>query len=206
MPRFEIDSTILGSINRTGEVHTHTYSSVCQILVCCSFNRSVFVSFGDDGVLRSIGRCDQFAGDCGCFAVLEKRGDKMRLERPCHMGRASFLLSASAAINWGHLAAVADDKAQVGTAAATVTERVRLEFVEQINAEESRMLPITVGLFGKDAPQVGPVALSLCLATGRRRRPGRRVGSWGAALTSRLYTPNLCCPPGCGCLQVRMYW
>ena len=38
------------------------------------------------------------------------------------------------------------------TAAATITDKVRLEFIEQVSAQESRTLPMVIGLFGKDAP------------------------------------------------------
>ena len=44
-------------------------------------------------------------------------------------------------------------QANAASADAAVTDRVLLEFVQQVSAEESMMLPIEVGLFGKDAPQ-----------------------------------------------------
>lgn len=38
------------------------------------------------------------------------------------------------------------------TASAKVTDRVLLEFVQQLSAEDSQTLPLTIGLFGSDAP------------------------------------------------------
>ena len=38
------------------------------------------------------------------------------------------------------------------TASAKVTDRVLLEFVQQVSAEESQTLPLTIGLFGSEAP------------------------------------------------------
>ena len=38
------------------------------------------------------------------------------------------------------------------TASAEVTDKARLEFIEQVSAQESRTLPMVIGLFGKDAP------------------------------------------------------
>jgi cyclophilin family peptidyl-prolyl cis-trans isomerase len=53
--------------------------------------------------------------------------------------------------------------AAAATAAeAVVTDRVRLEFVEQVNAEERRVLPLTIGLFGNDAPQAVTAFRAAC--------------------------------------------
>ena len=46
--------------------------------------------------------------------------------------------------------------------AATVTDKIRLEFVQQVSAEESKMLPMTIGLYGKDAPQAVSAFKALC--------------------------------------------
>ena len=48
------------------------------------------------------------------------------------------------------------------TAEAIVTDRVRLEFVEQVSAQESRTLPMTIGLFGKEAPDAVAIFRAAC--------------------------------------------
>ena len=45
---------------------------------------------------------------------------------------------------------------------AAITAKVRLEFVEQVSAEEKRMLPMVIGLFGKDAPEAVANFKQLC--------------------------------------------
>ena len=50
----------------------------------------------------------------------------------------------------------------LATADAKVTSQVRLEFVEQISAEEQRILPVVIGLFGKDAPSAVSSFEKLC--------------------------------------------
>ena len=63
-------------------------------------------------------------------------------------GAASLLLPSSARA--------------AGSAEAAVTSKVRLEFVEQVNAEESRSLTVVIGLFGNDAPAAVAAFTALC--------------------------------------------
>lgn len=86
---------------------------------------------------------------------------------PC-TDRRSLLSSATAAaagaaLPHATLLAFAADAPATGTAAARVTSKVRLEFVQQVSAEESLVLPLTIGLFGNDAPQ----SVAAFLATAR---------------------------------------
>ena len=50
-------------------------------------------------------------------------------------------------------------------ASGEVTDRVRLEFVQQVSPEVTRVLPLTFGLYGADAPQSVAVFKSLCAGT-----------------------------------------
>ena len=73
------------------------------------------------------------------------------------------------ALHWRTAAAAAEEttlllQARSASAAdtAVITAKVRLEFVEQVSAEEKRMLPVTIGLFGKDAPEAVKIFTALC--------------------------------------------
>ena len=73
------------------------------------------------------------------------------------------------ALHWRTAAAAAEEttlllQARSASAAdtAVITAKVRLEFVEQVSAEEKRMLPVTIGLFGKDAPEAVKIFKQLC--------------------------------------------
>ena len=55
--------------------------------------------------------------------------------------------------------------AATSSATAQVTAKVRLEFVEQVSAEEQRVLPCVIGLFGKDAPTAVRTFRQLCAGT-----------------------------------------
>ena len=57
---------------------------------------------------------------------------------------------------------VADSGGRTGSSSAVVTSKVQLKFVEQVSAEESRVLPIVIGLFGNDAPKATSVFAQLC--------------------------------------------
>ena len=50
-------------------------------------------------------------------------------------------------------------------ASGEVTDRVRLEFVQQVSPEVTRVLPLTFGLYGADAPQSVAIFKSLCAGT-----------------------------------------
>ena len=80
----------------------------------------------------------------------------------CVTRRRTLCLAGAAA-----LSTAASNPARVNadtatTAAATITDKVRLEFVQQVSAEESLSLPITIGLFGKDAPQAVSAFKATC--------------------------------------------
>lgn len=81
----------------------------------------------------------------------------------CARPRVS-LCSRRAAICTGVLA-VAPLSASADTSSATVTDRVRLEFVQQISAEEQRLFVVNVGLFGADAPNAAEAFKQLAAGT-----------------------------------------
>ena len=87
---------------------------------------------------------------------------------PCHSRRNAMCFIGASAFGavLPALPVVASE-----SSTAVVTDKVRLEFVQQISAEESVTLPVTIGLFGRDAPSA--------------------VSSFKAACTSALVAP---CP------------
>jgi cyclophilin family peptidyl-prolyl cis-trans isomerase len=54
------------------------------------------------------------------------------------------------------------DSAASAATVATITDRVRLEFVQQVGPETQLLFPVTLGLFGKDAPQSVAAFKALC--------------------------------------------
>ena len=46
-----------------------------------------------------------------------------------------------------------------------ITDRIRLEFAQQLNAEEKQYFRLTLGLFGKDAPVATAQFKALCAGT-----------------------------------------
>ena len=84
------------------------------------------------------------------------------LSRRCILAAAPL-----SALHWP-TAAAADG---ASTATAAITAKVRLEFVEQVSAEEKRMLPVTIGLFGKDAPEAVKIFKQLCAGELQARCP-----------------------------------
>ena len=69
---------------------------------------------------------------------------------------------ASSALAAAPLTLPAAAWAASSSATAEITAKVRLEFVEQVSAEEKRELPVVIGLFGKDAPQAVSIFKQLC--------------------------------------------
>ena len=78
---------------------------------------------------------------------------------PNTLSRSAFCLATISTLALPRLPAWAEDG---GTASALVTDKVRLEFVEQVSAEEKRILPLVIGLFGKEAPQAVGDFKQLC--------------------------------------------
>ena len=76
--------------------------------------------------------------------------------------RRALLAAASASLILPSRPGLADG---VSSAAAVVTDKVRLEFVEQVSAQESRSLAMTIGLFGKDAPTAVSTFKEACSGT-----------------------------------------
>ena len=73
------------------------------------------------------------------------------LQRPnVLMRRGDFLVGALLTPLLPPRPAWADEASK--SAGAAVTDKVKLEFVEQVSAQESRTLAMTIGLFGKEAP------------------------------------------------------
>ena len=66
------------------------------------------------------------------------------------MRRGDFLVGALLTPLLPPRPAWADEASK--SAGAAVTDKVKLEFVEQVSAQESRTLAMTIGLFGKEAP------------------------------------------------------
>lgn len=100
----------------------------------------------------------------GWLLVLHAVGGVCALRRPIQLSRRIALQSSGALLLpcLGTASAGADEPALAPTATAAVTAKVRLEFVQQVSAEENRVLPVTIGLFGKDAPQAAEIFKLLC--------------------------------------------
>ena len=106
--------------------------------------------------------------------------DALQLAGGCSRRAAMRLvLSASSApflSPCAALAATAADEAITSAAAVAdqaITDRVRLEFVQQVSAEENRVLALTVGLFGTAAP--ASVAAFKAAATGTLNVPCKEL-------------------------------
>jgi cyclophilin family peptidyl-prolyl cis-trans isomerase len=61
--------------------------------------------------------------------------------------------------------AMSPPAARASTSDAKITDRVRLEFVQQLSAEENKLLIVDIGLFGVDAPTAASVFKELVAGT-----------------------------------------
>ena len=78
------------------------------------------------------------------------------------LGRRALCLAGTCAITALPMSSAGSPDIAGGATSASITDRVRLEFVQQISAEESLVLPITIGLFGEDAPESVNIFKGLC--------------------------------------------
>ena len=99
-----------------------------------------------------------------CFiALLPASTYALRLPGRVDIPRRSFCVGASSVFSSALFLPWSTPPAHaLESSAASITDKVRLEFVEQISAEESRSLPITIGLFGKDAPEAVKAFKAAC--------------------------------------------
>ena len=85
---------------------------------------------------------------------------------PAWSRRCILAAAPLSALHWQTAAASADTTLQARSASAAdtaaITDKVRLEFVEQVSAEEKRVLPMVIGLFGNNAPEAVGIFKQLC--------------------------------------------